>query len=311
MRAGTYKPGRIVFFVSNIAVSICYFIPFFLPLCRKHPDQQMNERNNILFLQKIISIILSTIVSAVSFTGNCASPANDTSILEVADSISPLRTHEFYRFQPKQLIAPGVLLAGGITGIYAFHGFRNSVRDHFSHNHPTHVDDYLQYAPAAAYLTVGFIPGVKHRGDFRDRLMAGVSAYAVMTIVNNVMKLSFREKRPDSGARNSFPSGHSATAFTGAELMRIEYGNIVGIAGYAVAVSIGALRIYNGRHWINDVLGGAAIGILSARIGYWLVPFERRLFGLDKQKLKHGQSMALLPTYGHDSGFGMAMAITF
>lgn len=215
----------------------------------------------------------------------------------------------YYSFKPNQLIAPGVMLAAGIAGVYTFKGFKDSVRHAFNGKpcgHGTTVDNYIQYLPAAVYLPLGFIPGVKHRSDFRERLMAGVTAYAVMAIVNNAMKYSFREPRPDNSRRNSFPSGHSATAFTGAELMRIEYGNWVGLAGYAVAATVGALRIYNDRHWINDVVGGAAVGILSARIGYWLVPFERKLFGLDKKKKQTGtdMSLAIVPAPG-----GIAMSI--
>ena len=196
------------------------------------------------------------------------------------------------------------MLAVGVTGIYAFHGIRESVRDNFAGDHPTKIDDYLYFTPAAAYLGLGFIPGMPCRSDFYSRLMAGTTAYAVMTAAECGMKFAFRERRPDSSQRNSFPSGHTATAFTGAELMRIEYGNLTGLAGYAVAIAVGALRIYDNRHWINDVIGGAAVGILSARVGYWLLPYERRLFGLDK-KDSH-TSVAVVP-----SGMGLAVAVTF
>lgn len=94
--------------------------------------------------------------------------------------------------------------------------------------------------------------------------------------------------------------------FTGAELMRIEYGNGIGLASYAVAVTVGALRIYNDRHWITDVFGGAAIGILSARIGYWLLPFERKLFGLDKKKTSV-QDVAILPMIGNTTGVSLSL----
>lgn len=43
------------------------------------------------------------------------------------------------------------------------------------------------------------------------------------------------------------------------------------------------LTLYNNRHWLNDVLAGAGFGILSARIGYWLLPINKRLFKLDKK----------------------------
>lgn len=212
-----------------------------------------------------------------------------------------------YRFRSNQLIAPAVLLASGITGVYALDGFKNTIRDNLSgykKNSTFKADDYLQYATAIGYLGIGFIPGVTSRTDFKSRIMAGVTAYAAMAIMVNAMKYSFRHPRPGSGTRNSFPSGHSATAFTGAELMRIEYGNYIGLAGYAFAVTVGALRIYNDRHWVTDVLGGAAIGILSARIGYWLLPFEQKLFKTDKKK--HAPDyLAILPMLGESNGLSI------
>lgn len=65
--------------------------------------------------------------------------------------------------------------------------------------------------------------------------------------------------------------------------MRIEYGNLVGLTGYTCAIATGILRIHNNKHWWSDVIGGAAIGIISARVAYWLLPWEQRLFGLDKK----------------------------
>lgn len=53
----------------------------------------------------------------------------------------------------------------------------------------------------------------------------------------------------------------------GAELVRIEYGGWYGAGAYAVAAGVGFMRMYNGRHWLHDVVAGAGVGILSARIG--------------------------------------------
>ena len=228
------------------------------------------------------------------------------SIVSEALDLTPV-TQQDYRFNPKQLIAPGIMLGAGIAGVWGFSGFKNHIHNNLSivkFKNKTTVDNYLQYAPIPFYLGLGFIPGVKTRGTFTDRVMAGVTAYAVMALVNNVMKFSFREKRPDSNQRNSFPSGHTATAFTGAELMRIEYGNGVGLAAYVVAGSVGILRIYNDRHWINDVIGGAAVGILSARIAYWLLPWERKLFKLDKRNAK--ESVSVMPMIGATNGISFS-----
>ena len=109
----------------------------------------------------------------------------------------------------------------------------------------------------------------------------------------NVTKFAVDEKRPDSGALNSFPSGHMATAFIGAELVREEYGNGYGFGAYAFASGIAVLRLYNDRHWLNDVIAGDGIGILSARIGYWLLPWEQKILGWDNAS----RSISLLPVY--------------
>ena len=88
-------------------------------------------------------------------------------------------------------------------------------------------------------------------------------------------------ERPDGSSRNSFPSGHTATAFMGAEFLRKEYWDVspwIGVAGYAVAAGTGFFRMYNNRHWLTDVLTGAGIGILSTQAAYWLYPTITKTF---------------------------------
>lgn len=109
------------------------------------------------------------------------------------------------------------------------------------------MDEYSQYAPMVAVYGLNLF-GIKGKHSFKDRTIILAMSYATMGIVVNVMKYSFKEKRPDSGARNSFPSEHTATAFMGAEFLRREYKEVspwIGYAGYAVAAATGYLRIYN------------------------------------------------------------------
>ena len=70
----------------------------------------------------------------------------------------------------------------------------------------------------------------------------------------------------------------------GAELVRAEYGNRLGFFAYAGALTVGVLRMYNNRHWFNDVLGGAAFGFAATRIALWLLPYEQRLLGIRPRK---------------------------
>lgn len=190
-------------------------------------------------------------------------------------------TVDYYPFRWHQLLTPSVMIAAGSVGVNCFVGFKEGIKADFAKlrgDRYLHFDDYIQYLPAAGYLGVGFIPGTKKRGDFVDRILCGATAYILMAATTNAIKYAVGEMRPDSNTRNSFPSGHSANAFCGAELMRIEYGNWIGLAGYAVAVTTGVMRMYNERHWWNDVIAGAGIGILCARAAYWLLPLERKLF---------------------------------
>ena len=78
--------------------------------------------------------------------------------------------------------------------------------------------------------------------------------------------------RPDGSQANSWPSGHTATAFVGATLLHKEYGLTrspwFSVAGYGVATATGVMRVLNNRHWVSDVMSGAGIGIMSTELGY-------------------------------------------
>lgn len=210
-----------------------------------------------------------------------------------------------YGFSPRRLITPVIFIAAGYAGVYALPGLKEGIRNDMNRlrgDHYFHADDYIQYLPIVAYASLGFMP-IRHKNEFVARLMAGATAYAALGIMVNLLKPLVLERRPDSSRRNSFPSGHTATAFMGAELMRIEYGDWIGCAGYAVACGIGFLRMYNERHWYNDVLAGAGIGILSARIGYWLLPLEEKQF-----KIRNG---VIAPYYDQSGHLGMACVFKF
>lgn len=186
------------------------------------------------------------------------------------------------QFRPQELIVPASLVAIGTWGICnnwlqsLNHDIRNELLE--ARGECTfRADDYLQYLPVASNLGLAYL-GAKAKHPFDERLIATATAYLTMGIIVNSIKLSVDVKRPNSSANNSFPSGHTATAFMGAELVRLEYGGIYGIGAYTIASSVAFLRLYNDRHWFNDVLTGAGIGILSARIGYWLLPYTRNIF---------------------------------
>lgn len=198
---------------------------------------------------------------------------------------NPLKKiHSPYKFNPLQLIVPSTLIEVGIIGIKSdWLQYQNhEIRDELQENIDKHftVDNYTQYVPALA--TYGLkMCGVKNKHGYGDLTIITGTAYAIMFLTVNSLKYTTRVRRPDESTRNSFPSGHTATAFVGAELLRREYWDVsplIGVAGYAVATGTGFLRMYNNRHWFTDVLAGAGIGILSVQAAYWLYPVISKAF---------------------------------
>ena len=172
------------------------------------------------------------------------------------------------------------------------------------------VDDYSQYAPLVAGLGLG-VAGVKAEHNFTDRLLVEVTSFAAIGIMVKGLKVVVNEERPDGSDYDSFPSGHSAKAFMGAEIVRVEYGLGYGLAAYAVALGTAFLRVYNGRHHVWDVIAGAGIGVFGARIGYWLLPPEKKLTDKIFRK-KKDMSMSVSPVIDPVSGIGgVALALAF
>ncbi len=136
-----------------------------------------------------------------------------------------------------------------------------------------HFDDYFQYLPAATPLVLNLC-GVKGRHSFGRLALIEGSSYLLGGGWLAAFKYGLGVLRPDNSSYNSFPSGHTFTAFTGAELLRREYGEEypwLAVAGYAVAITVGAMRVYNNRHWVGDVLAGAGLGIMSVTLVYWIL----------------------------------------
>lgn len=214
----------------------------------------------------------------------CAIAQNDTLPCPVPFAA---QTDTTCRFRPQQLVAPIALIALGAWGLTDQNPVdwieQKARYDMNPNGHKTKADEYLQYVPTGVHLLLGFIPGTKPRHNFRDRVLASATANLLMAGFTNTVKYTVKERRPDSSKRNSFFSGHTATAFTGAELVRIEYGWGYGGAAYAVAATTAFLRVWNKRHWVGDVLAGAGAGILCANAGYWMLPVWKRWFKIDQR----------------------------
>lgn len=169
-------------------------------------------------------------------------------------------------------------------------------------------DNYLQYVPAVAVYGLD-LAGIKAKHNIRDRTIVLASSYLLMGATVYSMKMSFSVDRPDGSNSRSFPSGHTATAFVGAHILYKEYKDTsfwIGAVGYAGAIGTGIMRTTNKKHWVSDVVAGAGIGILSAEIGYILLPVWNNVFGIrDKDK-----SLVVVPVINAQST-GMGLSYRF
>ncbi|MBP9985467.1 MAG: phosphatase PAP2 family protein [Prevotella sp.] len=242
----------------------------------------------------------------------CKAIAQDDSLKYSSVKIETLdNTHNI---KLKHLIAPTVCLGVGILSIGSDwlknqnldinEELREGIDSKFS------IDDYSQYMPALSVYGLNLC-GIKGVHDFKDRTMILAMSWLTMSVVAGTMKHTIREMRPDGTTHNSFPSGHTAMAFMGAEFLYQEYKNVspwIGVAGYAVAAGTGFFRMYNNRHWLNDILAGAGIGILSTKLSYWLYP---KIFkNADCRKKKSSLQFVAMPYYD-GNGAGCSGVVNF
>jgi hypothetical protein len=224
------------------------------------------------------------------------------------DSLNLNDSDKKYKFKFKQLIIPTVLIGYGVIGIesdglkFINSGIKEEVNENIDEK--ITIDDFSQYAPALSVYGLNAL-GIKGKHNFKDRTIILGTSYLIMSASVLSLKSITKVERPDGSGFNSFPSGHTATAFAGAEFLWQEYKDVsiwYGISGYIVATGTGLFRIYNDKHWLTDVAAGAGIGILSTKIAYWINPWiQEKIF---KSKEKNNVS-TIAPFYnGKQMGIG-------
>lgn len=223
-------------------------------------------------------------------------------------------TDPTHHFRAAEWLIPGGVAVFGAICVNASWGknLRENLHNTFSQKglNKTSIDNYIQYAPAALTLGLGLC-GVKGQHEFKDRAIIMMMSYATMAIVVNAAKYTFKERRPDSSSRNSFPSGHTATAFVGAEMLYQEYRTThpwIGYTAYGLSAAVAYLRMHNDRHWANDVLAGAAVGMLSTKFAYWLYP---KLFREKKGERRMKRTAVFGMPYYQDKTAGVNVGMVF
>jgi len=193
-------------------------------------------------------------------------------------------------------VVPAVLIGYGAYtfnggGFYTNQDARRDIQRVFP-NTRTRADDVLIFVP---YLELGAVAlfGVETRDDRTNTLLVIAKGEAIMLASTYAVKYISRETRPDGSDNLSFPSGHTAQAFLAASIVHTELrdkSQWYGVGAYALATSVGVLRMVNDKHWQSDVVAGAGFGILSAHLAYLT---HRNRWG----RAARGRGLGVMPSY--------------
>lgn len=235
--------------------------------------------------------LLTLTFSLLVFLGNA----------QTKDSISSIKTQD--KLSYKQFIAPAALITAGtlLLNTKLNEDLQSNANNFFGQDFHTSADNYLQFVPVAQ-IYLGKTLGFKPKNDFQHQTINIVMANVIMGTVVYTLKHTVGEERPDNTDNLSFPSGHTATAFTNAALLYYEYkdSNLwYASSGFLFATATGILRIANNKHYTSDVLAGAGIGLASGLIVSYWNPFKSVTFGKKKKTTAY-----VFPQIGSQIGMG-------
>jgi membrane-associated phospholipid phosphatase len=185
--------------------------------------------------------------------------------------------------------------AAAVAGVVVASGFLDATVRDYSQEHRTETKDdiarvFRHMGQPEVYATVGLgtiLAGLIASDDGVTRaggritgslVTAGLSNSIIKYVVGRTRPNHSTEPDPDEfepfSGNVSFPSGHTAMAFALAASVSNEVHFLPAQIGlYSAATLTGWSRINDNKHWLSDVVGGAAVGITSAMImdGKWTI----------------------------------------
>jgi hypothetical protein len=164
-----------------------------------------------------------------------------------------------------------IAMAGGGLAL-AVHPFDQTfnvrLRSHYDTvNASFAAGKYIGNTPEQVVLSLGTYafgrifdqPKMSHLG--MDLLQAQI----LTEMLVEPIKLATGRERPDGSNRMSFPSGHAAITFAGATVIERHLGWRKALLGYAIASYVASSRLHDNRHYVSDVVFGAAVGSIAGR----------------------------------------------
>jgi undecaprenyl-diphosphatase len=125
-----------------------------------------------------------------------------------------------------------------------------------------------------ACMALGLLSRALGRSRFHDACSLGALAFTVAGLVEFTLKYLVGRPRPVAALAaelghpslaeiDSFPSGHATSVFAVATVFAFYYPRLRWPL-YALAAAIALGRVYLERHYVSDIVAGAAIGMAFA-----------------------------------------------
>ena len=124
----------------------------------------------------------------------------------------------------------------------------------------------VQIGGAFATYSAGKLTGQSELAELGRDL---VRAQLLTQGVTQAIKYSVGRTRPDASSQASFPSGHASGTFATATVFQRRYGWKAGLPAYGIASWVAASRLSENKHFLSDVVFGAAIGLAAGRTVMW------------------------------------------
>jgi hypothetical protein len=162
-----------------------------------------------------------------------------------------------------------------------------------------------QLVPNAIYALGQSLAAINgdQKGYVRAIGMLKASAYAATLTTG--LKYVIREPRPgNTNEKNSFPSGHTTTAFAFSGYVLEEHGWAWGAPTLVISSFVAASRINDNRHYLHDVLAGATIGMAY---GIGISKIDKK-----KEAVNEGdkETLTIVPIFDWDTK-GLALIYDF
>jgi membrane-associated phospholipid phosphatase len=198
----------------------------------------------------------------------------------------------------------GAVVLGGISALMLLD---QPAQRFFQNRRSVHSDDmsgtlrHFGQVEVFGTITAGLVTAGLLSGD-DDLTRAGGRLAATLALAgaaSSVTKLALGRPRPNQSSdadgfapfsgQDAMPSGHTTVAFALATALSDDINRTWASVGlYTLATGVGWSRINDNRHWLSDVVAGAALGVTSAKLmnGRW------RIFNLSPPRVLLGPGHA-------------------